>query len=159
MSVANDSRLGQPLGDMTICPSRTLPDDGLSLLKRAGLNDSDIGADDALRFFVCRRRDGVAAAVFGLSIKQDQAYLRSLVVDSDCRGQGTGRHLVSAAEAVARARDVREVWLMTDTAEAFFKACGYAVCSRDDAPAIVRDTAQFQHLCPGSAVVMMKQLD
>ena len=84
--------------------------------------------------------------------------LRSLAVAPEARGEGIARRLVAAVEGLARERGAREIHLITTTAEPFFAALGYVSIARDDAPEAVRITRQFCGLCPGSAVVMRKEV-
>jgi amino-acid N-acetyltransferase len=96
--------------------------------------------------------------VVGLEIFGDVALLRSLVVARRARGRGLGKRLVAAAEERARQQAVHKVFLLTDTADAFFAALGYEPCDRELAPAPVRGTRQFSALCPASATLMVKEL-
>jgi len=53
---------------------------------------------------------------------------------------------------------VRELYLLTTTAERFFATRGYAGIERERVPDTVRASAEFSALCPASAVVMRKAL-
>jgi amino-acid N-acetyltransferase len=96
--------------------------------------------------------------VIGLESFENLGLLRSLVVSRAARGSGIGAALVAALEAVCRELGVRELWLLTIDADAFFAKLGYVTRSRDAAPEAIRNTAEFSGLCPGDAVLMSKEL-
>lgn len=86
------------------------------------------------------------------------AMLRSLAVASNARSEGIGRALVASAEAQARSQGVRDIFLLTTTAEQFFSRLGYVRMERGIAPATVQAHEQFRSLCPASAAFMGKRL-
>ena len=96
--------------------------------------------------------------VVGLEIKNQDALLRSLAVDAEYRNRGIATSLVSQIEDCARSLNVGTLYLLTMTAEAFFKKCGYRPTERDCAPAGIQGTTEFKSLCPASAVCMVKHL-
>jgi amino-acid N-acetyltransferase len=86
------------------------------------------------------------------------ALLRSLAVLPTAREHGIGRALVASIEAQALAQGVRDVFLLTTTAEPFFSRLGYGRLERNRAPASIRAHEQFRTLCPASAAFMGKRL-
>ena len=86
------------------------------------------------------------------------ALLRSLVVTLTQRKQGLGQRLVEHAEQHARDHGAATVYLLTTTAEAFFRSRGYEVTSRDTAPSAIRSTPEFAGLCPASSAFLFKRL-
>jgi len=84
----------------------------------------------------------------------DAALLRSVAVASDARGGGVGLLVVAATlRQVARA-GVREVYLVTNDAEAFFTRCGFRTIQREELPEAVSAHRQITRECPASAPVM-----
>lgn len=96
--------------------------------------------------------------VVGLEIYGPVALLRSLAVAPACRGEGCGKALVAEAERYAQAKGVKELYLLTTTAERFFERLGYRHSLREDAPAAIRETEEFSTLCPSSSACMVKVL-
>jgi amino-acid N-acetyltransferase len=88
----------------------------------------------------------------------DAALLRSLVVDPELRGIGLGRLLVEQAEDHARAHGAVSMFLLTTTAESFFRHLGYTEADRASAPAEIRATREFAALCPASSAFLAKRL-
>ena len=84
------------------------------------------------------------------------ALLRSLVVDSEMRGQGLGAQLTKAAEALASRSGVESIYLLTIAAERFFAKRGYRKVSRTEAPVQIQRSSQFSRLCPSTAILMVK---
>jgi amino-acid N-acetyltransferase len=130
----------------------------IALLGAAGLPTSDLGAATDLRLRVVRDRDRVVGAI-GLERFGTSGLLRSLVVAPEMRGRGLGGVLVDSVERDARRAGLDALVLLTQTAEPFFAARGYARIERAAAPESVKTSAEFASLCPASAVTMIKPLD
>jgi amino-acid N-acetyltransferase len=130
----------------------------VALLDAAGLPTSDLGAASDLRLRVVRDRGRVVGAI-GLERFGTSGLLRSLVVAPEMRGRGLGGVLVDAVERDARSAGLDALVLLTQTAEPFFAARGYARIERAAAPEAVKTSAEFASLCPASAVTMIKPLD
>ena len=97
-------------------------------------------------------------AVVGLEIKNHGALLRSLTVDAGYRNRSIATDLVEKIEDYAKSLNVDTLYLLTMTAEIFFKKCGYRLTARDSAPAGIQGTTEFKNLCPASAACMVKHL-
>jgi len=80
--------------------------------------------------------------------------LRSVAIESPERHRGFGRRLVQEALLQARADGIAELVLLTTTAAAFFERLGFRAISREDVPAPVRASVEFQSACPASAAVL-----
>jgi amino-acid N-acetyltransferase len=128
-----------------------------SLLRDARLPVEDLSEERMADFFVASR-GGFPAGAIGVEAFSQVGLLRSLVVDPESRAAGLGRMLVAALEAHARRRGLTELWLLTIDAERYFRALGYTAKQRSEAPAAIRETAEFSRLCPGSAVLMYRKL-
>ena len=61
-------------------------------------------------------------------------------------------------EDYAKSMEMDSLYLLTLTAEGFFKKCGYRPIARDSAPAEIQETTEFRNLCPASAVCMVRHL-
>ncbi len=127
-----------------------------ALLAAHALPTEDLAAAE-VKFFVARSGEhlvGVAgrqaAGAFGL--------LRSVAVAPEWRGRGLAAQLVQEVEADAAARGVRQLYLLTTTAEAYFSQRGYSRVERASAPAEIQATGEFAHLCPETSVCLTKVL-
>jgi len=63
---------------------------------------------------------------------------------------------VSFAEGHAAAHGVSDLYLLTTTADAWFRGHGYSPAARDTAPPAIRATSQFSGLCPAAASLLHK---
>jgi len=127
------------------------------LLETERLPASDLDERALERFLIWRDESRVSGTI-GLELYAEVAFLRSLVVARHARGHGVGAALTQAAEKLAVDCGVRDLYLLTMTAEHFFSARGYRKIDRAQAPQSIQGTSQFSGLCPSSAVLMMKQL-
>ena len=75
---------------------------------------------------------GRVVGAVGLEVYGDCALLRSAVVDAGRRGSGLGIDLVESLLRHAATRGVREIYLLTTTAEHFFPRFGFVRIPRGD---------------------------
>jgi amino-acid N-acetyltransferase len=129
----------------------------VALLQSQGLPISDI-TDEHLEHFFFVGSDGSPAGLIGLELYGTDALLRSLVVDESARRNGLGASLVEHAEQYAATKRVRSIYLLTTTAETFFKRLGYERIDRSQAPPSIKGTREYASLCPASSAFMMKRL-
>ena len=125
------------------------------LLAGAGLAHDDL-RPDAMRLLVARAGSRVIGAI-GAEVRAPDALLRSLVVAPDCRGAGVGDALVRRLDADAAAWGVQRWWLLTTTAERFFRTRGFVPVARAAAPESIRLTGQFTGGICASAVCLMRE--
>lgn len=128
------------------------------LLESCQLPTEDL-SPTLLEDFLLLEQAGMLQGVVGLQIFAGVALLRSLAVQAGFRGQGWGQQLTRKAEDLARQRGIGHLYLLTTTAAGFFSKHGYQPVSRDQAPQAIQASAEFQSLCPASAVLMCKTLD
>jgi amino-acid N-acetyltransferase len=126
-----------------------------ALLEASGLPVSDLTSEIQL---LGEWYEGGLVGVIGLEVRGATALLRSLAVATTRRGSGRGSGLVSAAERLAIASGIRELYLLTTTAESFFARRGYQRLPREAAPDGIRRTVEFSSICPTSSAFMRKVL-
>ena len=114
------------------------------------------GVPETLPGFVVAESAGAIVGTAALEVCCDNALLRSVAVAPEWRSRGLGRALVTRVIADAESRGIRALYLLTTTAEHYFPSFGFQQITRDQAPADVRGTAEFQTACPASAVVMRR---
>jgi amino-acid N-acetyltransferase len=93
-----------------------------------------------------------------LEVYEGGALLRSLAVDAEYRRAGVGTRLTQAAIQLAAQPAIPAVYLLTTTAERFFRKFNFEIVDRADVPASVLASAEFTHACPSSAIIMRKFL-
>lgn len=126
-----------------------------ALLESSGLPVSDLTAEVRL---LGERLEGRVVGVVGLEVHGTTGLLRSLAVETAQRGSGLGSELVSAVERLAIETGIRDLYLLTTTAEPFFARRGYRRLPREAAPEGIRKTAEFSSICPTSSAFMRKVL-
>jgi N-acetylglutamate synthase-like GNAT family acetyltransferase len=67
--------------------------------------------------------------------------------------------LLAAVEARAKELGVKQVYLLTNDAQAFFAKHGYAEAQRCSAPAEIQACGQFGSSCCGAATFMSKKIE
>jgi len=127
-----------------------------SLLEDARLPVKDVGC--AGQLLLVARLAGAVVGCVGVEPYSDAALLRSLVVTPAHRGEGMSLALYERATAEARSLGVRELYLLTTTAEALFARWGFRRIVREQVPAAVRASPEFASLCPATAACMVLTL-
>jgi amino-acid N-acetyltransferase len=125
-----------------------------ALLTRARLPID--GVDEHFASFFVVDEAGRILAAAGVEIHGHDALLRSVVVADEARGSGLGSLLTQRVLEEASARGVRAIYLLTTTAEDFFPRFGFERSARDDVPASLRSSREFQGACPATATVMRR---
>lgn len=97
---------------------------------------------------------GAVVGAEGMETYGDAGLLRSAVVNDRWRGQGVGDALTRDRLAWARARGLREVYLLTTTAANYFPRHGFVRVDRATAPAALQQSREFAEACPATAVAM-----
>jgi len=144
------------MGDTSIRPHPAL-EAATALLQSAALPVADLTDTHMPDFFYCGSAQAPIGLV-GIELHGASALLRSLVVAPANRSSGIGAALVERVEAHARGHGVRAIYLLTTTAEAFFKRHGYEPADRQRAPAEIKATREFADLCPASSAFLFKRL-
>jgi amino-acid N-acetyltransferase len=103
--------------------------------------------------------DGVDSwiGVAGYELYGASALLRSVAVDKGSRRKGVGRTLVEESLSNASKRGARTIYLLTDTAEAYFVKLGFKRIDRNQVDEAVRASPEFGECCK-SAQMMRKSL-
>ncbi len=112
------------------------------------------GVKKHLREFVVMVLNSRVIGTVGLEIYGNKALLRSLGVSENHRNQGFGRSLVQAVLARAMEMGIDELFLLTQTARAYFYQFGFQVVPRESVDETVKSSIEFRSVCPASAVCM-----
>jgi amino-acid N-acetyltransferase len=109
--------------------------------------------DQLDNFYGISGGDGLIA-IGALQIEGPIALLRSVAVQEGNRGMGLAFRMTQHLLEVARTNGVRDIYLLTESAEHYFTRFGFQVVERNLVPAYVQSTRQFESLCPASAQAM-----
>ncbi|HEX7117591.1 MAG TPA: arsenic resistance N-acetyltransferase ArsN2 [Longimicrobiales bacterium] len=128
----------------------------LELLEGAGLPVA--GVEEWFEHFVVAEAGGRIVGVAGLEVYGTDGLLRSVAVASEWRGRGLGRALTEAVLEAAAREGVSAVYLLTETAESFFRGYAFRRIAREEASEAVKASVEFREVCPASSAVMVRSL-
>lgn len=138
-------------------PLKTIHDeDGFqafrSLLKSSSLPSDDL--DYKKDLLVGYYEDGAMVGTGGLEIYGDYGLLRSLSVKLGTRGKALGTAITEYLIEQAKNRNLKSIYLLTETAQGFFIRKGFTNVSRNEVPDELKASSEFSHVCSESAVAM-----
>lgn len=139
---------------------RTAKDADLASVRQL-LADSGLpldGVEENFADFIVAEEGNGIAGVIGMERYGATGLLRSAAVSPAVRGSGLGSQLVNKLLERASAQGVRDVYLLTTTAEEYFPRFGFTRAARTEAPASLRASREFQGACPDTAVLMKHAL-
>ena len=128
-----------------------------NLLLEAALPHKDIS--NHLHHFLLAKSSDTLIGIVGLEVIGEFGLLRSLVVASPHRNKGIGKMLYERILAYAHLQEIKELYLLTTTAEGFFSKLGFSKVERNNIPKPIQSTEEFRSLCPSTAVCMVKRID
>jgi amino-acid N-acetyltransferase len=132
-------------------------EDMTRLLQENRLPTADL-SHDLLKDFLVAADDKGIAGVVGLVNLGETALLRSLCIHPTHRHRGLGQELTERILRHGRLAGVRKFFLLTETAENFFKLLGFRRIDRNTAPLAITETDEFNRLCPVSASLMIREV-
>jgi HAD superfamily hydrolase (TIGR01457 family) len=91
-----------------------------------------------------------------VEVRAGEAYLRAVATREELRGKGLGTLVVAAATRWSRSRGARDAWLLTETAEGFFRRLGFETADRERVPEWIE--VGPAEGCPAGAVAMRREL-
>lgn len=104
-------------------------------------------------FFVAEVNRTIAAAA-GLEWYGPYALLRSVVTATSWRNAALATRLVQTIMDYASEKRVKQLYLITTTAEKYFEKKGFVKTDRMGVPAALLQSKEFSGICPVSATVM-----
>jgi len=122
------------------------------LLTASGLPTA--GLEDHWKTFVVAHDGDRLVGCGGAEAYQFAALIRSVAVTSDYQKRGLGRRIVRQLLDRLASRGLREFYLLTTTAEEYFKKRGFKTIDRDEVHPQLLVSHEFQGACPDSAVCM-----
>jgi amino-acid N-acetyltransferase len=113
---------------------------------------------ETLDNFLAATENGLTIGVVGLEIYGVYGLLRSLVVLPEYRGKGIAGKLIKHLESLAARSGLKALYLLTETAPEYFAGKGFQKITRAEVPDEVKQSTEFSHVCPVSAIVMKKSI-
>jgi arsenate reductase (thioredoxin) len=84
--------------------------------------------------------------------------LRSMITNPAYRNKGIAGKLVRQLFQYAQSLKLTEIYLLTETAEKYFANKGFTSVLRDNVPEAIKQSQEFSHTCPSTAIVMKKEI-
>lgn len=122
------------------------------ILQKENLPYQDVNAEN-IKFFMAFG-DNEFVGIVGLENYSDVALLRSMVVFDNFKKKGFGRKIVNYVLEEAKAKGIKEIFILTTTAKDFFERLGFEVIERERVSNDIKSTTEFTSLCPASATCM-----
>ncbi|AEI50473.1 Methyltransferase type 11 [Runella slithyformis DSM 19594] len=129
----------------------------VSLLQSVELPTEDL--NPTLPDFVLAFAGEKAVGSAGADINGTTGLLRSVAVGEGFRNYKIAGRLINEVTKQARLKGVKELYLITTTADGYFEKQGYTVVNRAEVPTEIAQSRQFSNICPSSAVVMKKRIE
>ena len=85
---------------------------------------------------------------------EQYAYFRSFAVDENYRNLGLANKIYEELKLKAKKNNIKELYLLTQTASLYFEKLGFKIINKIDAPSEIKNTKQFSLLCPDSCKLM-----
>ena len=141
---------------MIIEQAKNQRDDIAAILSAQKLPVEDL--PEVLDNFLLAKESDQLIGVLGLEIYGAYGLLRSLAVIPEYRNKGIASKLIERLESLAALTGLTELYLLTETAPEYFAAKSFQKITRDEVPDEVKQSSEFSHICPVSAIVMKKLL-
>ena len=119
-----------------------------------GNNLPTAGIQDHWKTFIVARDGGVIVGCAGSEAYPFVALIRSVAIADSHRSRGIGRRLVRQLLDRLSSRGIREFYLLTTSAQAYFAKRGFKPIERDEIHPQLLTSAEFQGACPDTAVCM-----
>jgi amino-acid N-acetyltransferase len=127
-----------------------------SLLESVSLPSVDI--DDHIHNFLILEYAGTPIGTIGMEIYGETALLRSLAVRKEYQFDGYGKRLCRKLILNAERKSIKDIYLLTNTAEKYFSRKGFQRISRERVPEAIKKTYEYSTLCPTDSTCMVKAL-
>lgn len=115
------------------------------------------GVENHINHFFISKNDNIIGCV-GLEIYKECGLLRSLAVNTNYQKKGIGKALVEQIQTYAKNHNIKEIYVLTLTAESFFLSRGFNKISRDNVNTQVKHSVEFKADCCKKATCMRRGL-
>jgi amino-acid N-acetyltransferase len=112
------------------------------------------GVDEHWKTFIVARENGRIVACGGAEAYDFVALIRSIAVLPGHQRHGLGRRIVRQLLDRLASRGIREFYLLTTTAEAYFRKRGFKTIDRDEVHPQLLASRELQDACPSTATCM-----
>ncbi|MEP7322000.1 MAG: arsenic resistance N-acetyltransferase ArsN2 [Saprospiraceae bacterium] len=107
-------------------------------------------------FLVALDADENIKGCIGMEVYGENGFVRSFSVQENIKNTGIGSALLERLMEVSKSKGIRNLHLLTTTAETYFQKKGFIKTDRKDAPESIKQTTEFKGMCVSSAIYMVK---
>lgn len=121
------------------------------------LKDNNLPYEDLISSqveFITVYKDETLVGCIGVEKYGKNGLLRSLAVDDAYKGCGIGKKLIDDMLSKSKLDGIKQLHLLTTTADKYFKKYGFKNAERSDAPQSILQSKEFSDICPASSVYM-----
>ena len=111
-----------------------------------------------LENFFIAVEDNKITGVIGMDRYGKDGLLRSAIVQKQYRNKGIAAALVARLFDEAAKQGVSTLYLITDTAAAYFEKKGFNKITKAEVSPAVLESKEFNGLCPASSIIMVQKL-
>jgi len=111
-----------------------------------------------LENFFIAVEDNKITGVIGMDRYGKDGLLRSAIVQKEYRNKGIAAALVARLFDEAAKQGVSTLYLITDTAAAYFEKKGFNKITKAEVAPAVLESKEFNGLCPASSIIMVQKL-
>ncbi len=125
------------------------------------ISDSNLPIVDLIegkQLFVVAEVSAQIIACAGLEIHKENGLFRSLAVSPSYRNMKIGKDIFTKIIALSRKNQIKQLYLLTTTADLYFRRGGWKEIDRTEVPDKIRSTSEFSSVCPSTAMCMKYQL-
>lgn len=126
------------------------------ILRNEKLPVEDI-SPDLTNFFVATDNRMVVGCI-GLEVYGSYGFLRSMAVRPAYRKMKIAGELIKKLESRARQLGLKAIYLLTEDAQGYFMNKAFTIVKREEMPDVLKQSSEFTHTCPQSAIVMVKSI-
>lgn len=112
--------------------------------------------DQFKNYIILENQSKELIGVAGLEIYNQFGLLRSVAVHQKFQNKNFGTDMVKKVEEFGKSKNLKEIYLLTETAEKFFSKHGYTIVQRDLVPKVIQASYEYSTACKVSAIVMKK---
>ena len=128
----------------------------IQLLDECKLPHSDIVPGK--QQFVVAEIDQKIIGCAGYEAYNQNGLFRSLAVKPLYRNMSIAHTMIDKIFALAQEQGIKELFLLTTTADKLFGKLGWEMINRNDVPENIGSTTEFSSICPSVAICMKHQL-
>lgn len=116
------------------------------------------GVEKHLDNFLVAEAEGTIIGTIGLEHYNETGLLRSAAVTPPFQNKGVGDRLVNTMIEYAREKNIKQIYLLTETAGKYFEKKGFSPVDRSEVKGDIITSDEFTTLCRETALCMKRTL-